>query len=243
MYRGIAASFCMIYLSVCCVDNGPLVRYVKLRVAHAPGMPGTFSLISRVSDPDMHHGTCVTHVPWCMPGSLTSVFLWSRWRGKRSCHTRRMRNLQFFVSGKRPMFCVHQLTCYIVVHNGTVVVVQSMVCRTVWKCHCYNYWHNPQGVASTHFLSMKTNFLMAKTMNLGCQCPNRKLESVSCLLGLTFPSVRPPCTIELRSLQNNWAWENVAATNGKNFYTVILKFLSISTELSTDTIENRTLLK
>ena len=25
---------------------------------------------SLVSDPGMHHGTCVTHVPWCMPGSL-----------------------------------------------------------------------------------------------------------------------------------------------------------------------------
>ena len=24
-----------------------------------------------VSDPGMHHGTCLTHVPWCMPGSLT----------------------------------------------------------------------------------------------------------------------------------------------------------------------------
>ena len=24
-----------------------------------------------VSDPSMHHGTCVTHVPWCMSGSLT----------------------------------------------------------------------------------------------------------------------------------------------------------------------------
>ena len=23
------------------------------------------------SDPDMHHGTCITHVPWCMSGSLT----------------------------------------------------------------------------------------------------------------------------------------------------------------------------
>ena len=36
------------------------------------GMPGTFSPSPRDSDPDMHHGTCVTHVPWCMPGSLTS---------------------------------------------------------------------------------------------------------------------------------------------------------------------------
>ena len=24
-----------------------------------------------VSDPGMHHGTCFTHVPWCMSGSLT----------------------------------------------------------------------------------------------------------------------------------------------------------------------------
>ena len=54
--------------------NGPLTRYVKLRIAHAPGMPGTFSLSPRVSDPDMHHGTCVTYVPWYMPGSLTSGF-------------------------------------------------------------------------------------------------------------------------------------------------------------------------
>ena len=26
-----------------------------------------------VSDPRMHHGTCITHVQWCMPGSLTRV--------------------------------------------------------------------------------------------------------------------------------------------------------------------------
>ena len=45
-------------------------------------MPGTSSPPPRVSDHDMHHGTCVTHVPWRMPGSLTSDFLWSRWWGK-----------------------------------------------------------------------------------------------------------------------------------------------------------------
>ena len=50
--------------------------------AHAPGMPGTFSLPPRVSNPDMHHGTCLTHVPWCMPGSLTRGFLWIPRRGK-----------------------------------------------------------------------------------------------------------------------------------------------------------------
>ena len=84
-------------------QHGPLNRYLKLRVAHAPGMPGTFSPPLRAGDPAMHHGTCVTHVPRCMAGSLTSGFLSSRWRGKRSRHSRRMRNPQFYVSGTRPM--------------------------------------------------------------------------------------------------------------------------------------------
>ena len=57
--------------------HGPLTRYVKLQVAHAPGMPGTFPPAAEfkwkllLSDPGMHHGTCVTHVSWCMSGSLT----------------------------------------------------------------------------------------------------------------------------------------------------------------------------
>ena len=57
-----------------------LLLYVKLQVARAPGMTRTFSPPLPVSVPDMYHGTCVTHVPWCMPGSLTSGFLWSWWR-------------------------------------------------------------------------------------------------------------------------------------------------------------------
>ena len=74
----------------------------KIAGAHAPGMPGTFSPPPRVSDPDMHHGTCVTHVPWCMPGSLTSSFLWSRRQGKNvpgipgACTTR---NFTYLVRG------------------------------------------------------------------------------------------------------------------------------------------------
>ena len=85
-------------------NYGPLTRYVKFQVVHAPGMLGTFSPPPWVSDPDMHHGTCVTHVPWCMLGSLTSGFLRSRRRGKRSRHSRRMHNSQFYVSGKRSMY-------------------------------------------------------------------------------------------------------------------------------------------
>ena len=82
--------------------HGPFTRYVKLRGAHAPRMPGTFSPPQRVSDPDMHHGTCVTHVPWCMAGSLTSGFPWSQWRGKRSRHSRRRCNPQFYYLVRGP---------------------------------------------------------------------------------------------------------------------------------------------
>ena len=80
--------FCEVHL------HGPLARYEKMRVAHAPGMPGTFSSPPRVSDPDMHHGT----------GMLTSGFLRSRWQGKRSRHSRHMHNPQFYVSGKRTIY-------------------------------------------------------------------------------------------------------------------------------------------
>ena len=88
------------------LSHGPLTRYVKFRVMHAPGMPRTFSLPPRLSDSDMHHDTCVTHVPWCMPGSVPSGFIWSRWRRKRTRHSMRMHNPQCYVSGKRPMFLV-----------------------------------------------------------------------------------------------------------------------------------------
>ena len=44
------------------VLHGPLARYVKLRVVHAPLMPGTFSPPPQ---------SVITHLPWCMPGSLT----------------------------------------------------------------------------------------------------------------------------------------------------------------------------
>ena len=51
-----------------------------------------------VSDTGLHHDTCVTHVPWCMSGLLTRGG-----RRKRSRHSRRMRNPQFYVSVKRPI--------------------------------------------------------------------------------------------------------------------------------------------
>ena len=92
--------------------HGPLATYLKLRVAHAPGMPGTFSPLPRPSDPDMRHCTCVTHVSWRMSGSLTSCSLWSQCREKRSQHSRRKRNPQFYVSGKRPIYDSTEVSSY-----------------------------------------------------------------------------------------------------------------------------------
>ena len=89
----------------------------KIAGAHALGIPGSFSFPSQVSDPDMHHGTCVTHVPWCMPGSLTSSFLWSRRRGK-------MFPAYPDVSGKKPI-------------KETQVCCDCLflVCHNLWRIH------------------------------------------------------------------------------------------------------------
>ena len=75
-----------------------------------PGNSGTFSPPPHVSDPDMHHGTCVTHVPWCMPGSLTNGFLWSRLWGKRSgvCATR---NSTYLARGPWLLRWLKRITC------------------------------------------------------------------------------------------------------------------------------------
>ena len=121
------------------ICHGPLARYVKLRVAHAPGITGTISPPPQVSDPDTHHGTCVTHVPWCMPGSLTSGFPWIRLQGKRSRHSRRMRNLQFYVSGKNHM-AKRSLSYYFHVTNEDWLqnIWMFQFNRYLWCFNCAN---------------------------------------------------------------------------------------------------------
>ena len=89
----------------------PSCQIRKLAGCACAGNAGNiFFPTPRVSDPDMHHGTCVTHVPWCMPGLLTSDFLWSRLRVKRSRLSRRMRNPQVDLSGKSLLTCYMRLT-------------------------------------------------------------------------------------------------------------------------------------
>ena len=72
----------------------------KIAGCACAGNAGNVFPAPQVSAPEMHH---VTHMPWCMPGSRTRGFLWIRWRGKHSRHSWRMRNSQFYVSGKRPI--------------------------------------------------------------------------------------------------------------------------------------------
>ena len=89
----ICFGFMAVTQHVCCAIrlvrcHGPLARYVELWVAHAPGMPGTFSS-PRVSDPDKHAGIANYRF------SLKSV-AWKTFR-----HSRGMRNPHFFASGKK----------------------------------------------------------------------------------------------------------------------------------------------
>ena len=101
--------------------KGPLARYVKLRVAHTPGM-------SRVTNPDMS---------WCMLGSLASGFFSSRRREKRSGHSRCMRNLHFYVSVKRPMsllysFCNSRVMQFLLCYQVTTHA-WSACAASVWS--------------------------------------------------------------------------------------------------------------
>ena len=82
------------------VWHGPRTRYVKLRVVHAPGMPGKFSpppISKETASYRSRHAS--RHVRDARAGMYVGIANpW--WRGKRSRHSRRMRNPQFYVSCK-----------------------------------------------------------------------------------------------------------------------------------------------
>ena len=69
------AYFTDAFLRQSCASAWASYQICRIVVAHAPGMPGTFyrhrlQKKSLVNYPGMHHGTCVTHVSWCMSWSL-----------------------------------------------------------------------------------------------------------------------------------------------------------------------------
>ena len=93
-------------------------------------MLGTFSPTPLVSDPNIHHDKCVAHVLWCMPGYLISGFLWCRWRGKRSRHSRRVRNPHLYVSAERPM-CIQAHG----VEDSILLTVSEVLTHLSYKPH------------------------------------------------------------------------------------------------------------
>ena len=95
-----------------------------------------------VSDPSMRQGTCKKYVPWCMPGSLI--------RGAGKTHFRRMRNTQFYVSGKRPMHT--GLVCFVLLWSyyanhweniGIVCTTSLNVFLKIQQRSGRNYWYHP----------------------------------------------------------------------------------------------------
>ena len=79
---GMLAELLVLYVGICCWVGGYGLVWAshqirKIAVCACAGNAGNVSPHRRfrrkplVSDPGMHHGTCVTHVPWCMSGSLT----------------------------------------------------------------------------------------------------------------------------------------------------------------------------
>ena len=135
--------------------NGPLTRYVKLLVAHAPGMPGTFSpppisketasYRSRHTSRHVCHARAVMHVGIANP----------RWRGKWSRHPRRMRNPQFYVSGKRPMATNYYMNRWRV---NTGIKCKWSVTRNVWI----------KALILSMFTESTENFNLARLKMISC---------------------------------------------------------------------------
>ena len=64
----------MIHVTVWCMGLLPDTQYCgwRMRRESRERFPRHwFQRKQLVSDPDLHQGTCVTHVPWCMSGSLS----------------------------------------------------------------------------------------------------------------------------------------------------------------------------
>ena len=107
--------------------------------------------------------TCITaHVPWCMPGSLTSGFLSSRWWGKRSRHSWCMRNRQLYVSGKRPMHEYEPFACQA---SQVVVTMLTTAMRTKARCFIINAEYRTRlrkiKVSGTMFSIVVSNYQLA----------------------------------------------------------------------------------
>ena len=126
-------------ISITC--HGPLARYVKLRVRMRRECRERFPRHRRWAIP-----TCITARASrtcrdaCRDRQLAVSFEIGG-GGKRSRHSRRMRNLQFYVSGKRPIKLSHVIIFFIIIYmcmclsiNRNYVFDVGLHC-----CFYYNY--------------------------------------------------------------------------------------------------------
>ena len=89
-----------------------------------------------ISDPGMHPGTCVTHVPWCMTGSQI--------RGGRESVSGipgacALHNPQFCVCGKRPLVWCIRLGASTNTKK-MILLNKELFCSS--RCSCI--WHSTQ---------------------------------------------------------------------------------------------------
>ena len=101
------------------MDLLPDTQYFRLRMRRECWE--RFPPPQQVSDPEMHHGTCVPHVPRCMPGSLTSGSFEVGGGKKRFRHSRRMRNRNF-------TYVVRGI-CQSKLHEFSFDIFQCIVCE------------------------------------------------------------------------------------------------------------------
>ena len=127
-----------------------------------------------VSDPGMHQGTCGTHVPWCMSGSLNHGG-----GGNRSRHSRRMRNSQFYVSGKRP-------------------IGYHLYIKTLWPRQ--NGHHFPDDIFKCIFLNENVWILIKISLKCVPEDPINNIPALVQIMAWRLPGDKPFSELMLVSL-------------------------------------------
>ena len=129
----------------------PLTRYVNLRVAHAPGIPGTFSPPPISKETDSYRSRHVSrHVRYARAVMHVGIPK-PRWRGKRCRHSWRMRNPQFEISGKKPITPrnkKHENQHTNRLHNSCVILLMY-VCISLYV-YMRRYFDNAHNIKYIH---------------------------------------------------------------------------------------------
>ena len=105
-------------------------------------------------------------VPWCMPGSVTSGLLWSRWRGKRSRYSRRM---------CKPAI----LRFWLEAHDVCVTVVEYIQKCTPFVLSWISFWIGRE--CFTHYLQVyfpNTWTVMQSTTPIPIKQPRRVWKNI-----------------------------------------------------------------